>query len=138
MRLRAWSHASREVEFDPETGSAEVVVLSRPRPDGGAVVGFAGFERSLLGRHQVFAPYRSGDALFFSAGPRRWQLGQPGLAFSHTHPVPLVSRFRVLESGRVVGEPHDFFLAFVAENAASPSWQRHIEAPGGGLTAPGG
>ena len=108
--------------------------------------GFADFERSLFGSRQVSALFKTGNALFFSVGARRWELGQPGLRFSHGRPFPFVSYFRVLESDRVVfsilyshvkrllvelidptydklDEESDCFLAFVAEYAQSPEWQ---------------
>jgi hypothetical protein len=149
MRLHAWSTLRRDIEFDPATGSATLIRLPAPRPDTSVPTGFADFERSLFGPRQVFALYRSGDALFFSAGARSWQLGQPRLRFVHSHPFPFFSRFRVLESDRVVfsilysrvgrllfalmdptydklDEDSDFFLAFVAEYAQSPEWQANV------------
>lgn len=149
MRLHAWSTVWRDIEFDPGTGSASVVKLRAPRPDTSVPTGFADFERSLLGPRQVFALFRSGDAVFFSAGARRWQVDRPGLRFVHSRPFPFLSRFRVLESGRVVfsilychvgrlvfeiidptydrlDEEAAFFLLFVAEYAQSPEWQASV------------
>jgi hypothetical protein len=99
MRLHAWSTEWRDVEFDPGTGSAAVIKLPAPRPDVAVPTGVAHFERSLLGPRQVFALFRSGDALFFSAGARRWHLGRPGLSFVHS---------------------------FVAEYAQSSEWQASV------------
>jgi hypothetical protein len=149
VRLHHWSQARRDVEFDAATGSAHVVRLPAPRPDTGPVSGFVAFERALWGRSVPFALYRSGDDLFFSAGRRAWNLGQSRLSFSHGRPIAFVSRFQVLESGRVVfsfwyshvarlllealdptyndlDQEHDFFLAFVAQYAATASWQRNV------------
>ena len=149
MRLHAWRTVRRDIEFDPETGSAQVIRLAAPRPEGSIPAGFAAFERSALGRQQVFALYRSGDELFFNAGRQRWRLGSPDLEFAHRHLLPFVSRFRVLESGRTtfsivylhigrlflalldwtydkIDEDQDFFLGFVAEYAQSADWQKHI------------
>jgi hypothetical protein len=157
MRLHAWKTVWRDVEFDPRSGSASTIKLSSPRPDTSAPIGFAHYERSLFGPRQVFALFKVGDALFFSAGARRWQLDQAGLQFVHTHPFPFLSRFRVVESGQAafsityshvgrllfalldptydkIDEDTDFFLAFVAEYAQSAEWQanarqRWVSAP---------
>lgn len=149
MRLHAWGTTTRDIEFDPATGSAAVIKLPESRPDTTVPAGFAHFEQGLFRARQVFALFRSGDTLFFSAGARRWQLGQPGLRFVHSFPVPFLSRFRVFESDRVVfsiwyshvgrllfavmdptydklAEESDFFLAFVAEYAQSPEWQAQV------------
>jgi len=146
MRLHAWSTMKRDVEFDPVTGSATMVTLPTPRLDTSVPTGFADFERQVLGARQVFALFKSGNILFFSAGARRWELGQPGLRFVHGRPFPFLSRFRVIESDRVVfsilyshlgrvllelidptydklDQESDFFLSFVAEYATSPEWQ---------------
>lgn len=148
MRLHDWSTVRRDVELDPATGKTHLVRLPGPRPDSAPVQGFAAFERSLWGECIPFALYRIESQLFFSAGGRRWNLTQPGLAFSHQR-IVLLSRFRVLESGRAVfafwyahfnrffmemvdptydklDEEHDFFLLFVAEYATSPTWQSNI------------
>jgi hypothetical protein len=149
MRLHAWSTSRRDIEFDPATGSSAVIRLPASRPDTSVPTGFAHIERNLFGPQQVFALFRSGDALYFCAGARRWQLGQPELRFVHSHLFPFFSRFRVLESDRVVfsivyshlgrslvvvmdptynnlDEDNDFFLAFVAQHAQSPEWQANV------------
>src|SRR5262249_35428386 len=146
MRLHAWNTVWRDVEFDPQMGSASIIKLPAARPDTSVPTGFAHFEKARLGRRQVFALFMVGDALFFSAGTQRWQLDQPGLEFVHSHPFPFLSRFQVIDSGRTVfsityshlgrllfalldptydkiDEDSDFFLAFVAEHARSPEWQ---------------
>ncbi len=149
MRLPEWSQACRDIEFEPATGSSRVIRLIAPRPDAGPVSGFAAFERPLWGRPVTFALYRAADDLRFSAGRRSWTLGPSGLSFSHEQPFACLSRFQVLESGRVtfsftyshvgrlmwaildptynkLDQEADFFLAFVAEQAASPSWQQRV------------
>jgi hypothetical protein len=149
MRLQAWSSAWRDIDFDPATGSASAIRLPGARPDSAPLCGFAQFERRVFGAREVFALYRSGDALFFSAGARRWKLGDPGLRFTHGHRGPFMSNFRVVESegvGYSLLYPHvgrtvyaivdptydgidrdsDFFLAFVAENAQKTEWQENI------------
>ena len=146
MRLHAWNTVWRDVEFDPRSGVASTIKLPAPRSDASVPTGFAHFERSLFGPRQVFALFKLGDILFFSAGARRWQLDQAGLQFVHSHPFPFLSRFRVVETGQTVfsityshvgrlvfalidptydkiDEDSDFFLAFVAEYAQSPEWQ---------------
>ena len=146
MRLHAWRTTWRDVEFDPGTGVADVIELPAPRPDTAVPTGYAHFENDFRGTRQVFALFKSGDGLFFSAGTRCWPLDRPGLRFVHSRPFPFFSRFRVLESDRVVfsilyshvrrlfmevmdpaydklDEETDFFLAFVAQHAQSPEWQ---------------
>jgi hypothetical protein len=146
MRLDAWSTMKRDVEFDPVTGAATMVTLPSPRLNTSVPAGFADFERQVLGARQVFALVKSGNTLFFSAGARRWELGQPGLRFVHGRPFPFLSRFRVIESDRVVfsilyshvgrvllkpidptydkrDHESDVFVSFVAEYATSPEWQ---------------
>lgn len=150
MRLHQWSRAWRDVEFDSATGSARVIRLPTARPDTSPVSGFVAFERFLCGVPTAFALYRQADAVFFSAGCRAWRLGQSDLSFSHTRPFPLFSRFQVLEGSRVafsftyshvgrllwelldptydkLDEDSDFFLSFVAEQAASPSWLQDVK-----------
>jgi len=157
MRLYCWNRAVRDIEFDPETGSARAIKLDRPRDGSTGPIGFAQFERPFLGTPQVFAVFRRGDAVVFSAGARSWQLDQPGLRLIHEQPFPFFSRFTVLEDGvetfsilyshlgRVllavvdptydqIDEDSDFMLAFLAEHGVSPEWragvlQQWSEAP---------
>src|SRR5262245_39214075 len=149
MRLHTWSSLRQDIEFDSASGSATVIKLPAPRPDHAVPRGFADFERQLFGTRQAFAVYRSGDAVFFNAGVRRWELGQPGLRFLHGNPFPFFSRFSVVVADRVVftiqyphlgrllwamidptydglDEEHDFFLAFVAKHAQSPEWLANV------------
>lgn len=102
MRLDAWRNLTHDIEFDPHTGTAAVITRPAPRPDTSVPIGFAGFEKPLFRQPIAFALFKSGDALYFAAGDRRWRLGQPGLRFVHSHPFPFFSRFRVFESDRVV------------------------------------
>lgn len=146
MRLRDWRSDRRDIEFDPAAGRTHSLVLPAPRSDTSPLQGFAAFERSLWAARVAFALYRAGSQLFFNAGARRWDLTESGLSFSHRR-FGLVSRFRVLESGRVVftfwyahigrllweivdptydglDEEQDYFLLFVAEYATTAGWQK--------------
>lgn len=146
MRLHCWNRAWRDIELDLETGAASVIKLERPRDGSGAPVGFAQFERAVLGGAQIFAVFRQDDSVVFSAGRRRWHLDQPGLRLVHRGPFPFCSRFSVLEDGREtysilythvrrtlwaiadptydkIDEETDFFLAFIAEYGGSPEWR---------------
>lgn len=149
MRLHQWSRAWRDVELDSATGATRIIRLPAPRPDTNPVSGFVSFEHSLGGRRVAFALYREADDLLFRAGSRSWKLGASDLSFSHKHPFPFVSRFQVLEAGRVtfsftyshirrllwalldptydkLDDDSDFFLLFVADHAADPSWQHYV------------
>jgi hypothetical protein len=106
MRLHDWNTVRQDLDFDPDTGETRLLPLSAPRSDT-----------------------------------------CPELSFSHQRFVVL-SRFRVLQAGRVVfsfwyapvgrllmeiidatydtlDEDHDF-LAFVAGNATSVTWQSNV------------
>lgn len=159
MRLHCWNRARWDIELDLETGSATRIRLDHPRDESVAPPGFAQLERPLLGLPQVFAVFREQDRIVFTAGKRRWHLDQPGLRFAHTRPAPFLSRFRVMEDGRVtfsilyshvgrllwslvdptydrIDEETDFFLAFIAEYGTSPEWRANVlrqwsRAPGG-------
>ncbi len=102
MRLHAWSTVWRDIEFDPRTGSASIVKLPAPWPNTSVPTGFAHFERGLLGPDRCSHSSRAATRVFFGAGARHWQVDQAGLRFVHSRPFPFLSRFRVLESGRVV------------------------------------
>lgn len=162
MRLRSWSRAARDVEFDPRTGKGRVVALPGARDEGDELSGFAARERPLLGLGEWFAVYRGGDELFFHAGSRRWELQRPEIRLLHERRNPLRSRFLVLEGGREVyaidyshvirslfalidptydklDEDSDFFLEFMAAHARDPAWQenalaRWTSAPEAGRT----
>lgn len=149
MRLQCWSQSRWDIEFDPDRGSAVRVEGDGPRGEAAGPIGFADFERSVFGMPKVFAVFRSGDSLFFSAGAQKWRVGEPGLRLVHERAFPFLSRFRVMEDGRVVysilychlrrslfatvdstydaiDEETDFFLAFVAAAVASPEWSADV------------
>jgi hypothetical protein len=147
MRLHEWNSMSHDIEFDPRTGSSSRIELPDLRPDTAIPTGVACFETRIFGPREVFALYRRGDAVCFSAGARYWPLAQPGLRFEHEHPYPFFSRFRVLESDEEVysflymrrgarlfleifdptydsiDEEGDHLLVFVTRYATSPEWQ---------------
>ena len=149
MRLHHWSRARKDVEFDPATGAATVIALAAPRSGSEAALGFAEFERALLGARQIFAVFRDGDSVVFSAGAKRWALDRPGLRLVHSRRFPFLSRFRVWEDERLafsitylhlgrllvalldptydkLDQDSDFFLEFVAEHAGSSEWRAHV------------
>ncbi len=149
MRLYCWNSAGRDIEFDPQTGSARTIRLDGPRDASTGPIGFAQFERPFLGKRQVFAVFRRGDAIVFSAGVRSWRLDQPGLRLIHERPFPFLSRFSVIEDeretfsilyshlGRLllavadptydqIDEDSDFLLGFLAEHGVSPEWRAGV------------
>lgn len=160
MRLHAWRTVWRDIEFDPDTGASQIVKLPEPRDSALPVCGFADVAHSIFGRRVTFALYLQESELFFNADARKWHLSDPHLSFSYRiWAARFVSTFSVFESGErtfsfsyphlirlvfarldptydPIDFEHDFFLAFVAENAASSSWQGHIRErwPAGGLT----
>lgn len=149
MRLCHWNRAAWDVEFNPVSGAAVLVKRGTPAREGEPITGFAQFERRIAGARQVFALFRSGDSIVFSAGATHWRLGEPGRRFEHSRGLPFLSRFRVLEGDRVAFSIHyshvrrllvalidptydkleqdsDFFLEFVAEHAHSADWRAHV------------
>src|SRR5262249_12800310 len=150
MRLHEWNSVSHDIEFDPHTGSASRIELPDARSDTAIPTGIGCFEKRLFGPREVFALYKRGDAMFFSAGARCWPLAQPGLRFDHDHPYPFFSRFRVFESDEevfsflytrrgarlfleifdatydAVDEEVDYLLVFVTRYATSAEWQAQV------------
>ena len=149
MRLRYWTRAFREVEFDPCSGVAQVVRLGEPRKDSDPIFGFASAERTLLGRRHWFALYRSGETIVLQSGLRKWVAADPKTKFHHSRPLPFLSRFEVRVEGRSVfsilyanlgrllfafidptydrvDQESDFLLEFIADNANTPGWRDYV------------
>jgi len=112
------------------------------------MAGFADVEYPILGPGLTFAIYFERDSLWFSAGSRRWLASAESIQFTHQARL-FRSAFRVHVGDSIafsitythvrrtifsaidaaydgIDYDHDYFLAFLADHAASRDWQAGV------------
>ena len=148
--LASWTSVWVTGRFDPRTGRLRRRISLVPRRDTSVVVGYFALERSPEGGLIPAAIYSCGTHLLLHVAAHSWRLPDPDLNFTHTvTPAATASVFGVSRPGAAaftciyrhplrsalasldpthdtIDHENDHFLAFIAANAADPTWQAAV------------
>jgi len=150
ITLACWNSVWVTGRFNPRTGALWRLPLPSPRKAGAPLAGYCALERTLNGIRLPVVIYSCGTFLRLHVGPSVWQLPDPSISFVHTSVEGVTqSSFSVLCNGADAlsfsyrhrirsaiasvdptydGLDHeaDYFLSFLAAQAADPEWQAAV------------